>query len=113
MQAKHFIYIENQYFLGGSGEWQSLDTPDICNHLVPIEVRISWQAVSDVFLPLRLRRCLSSWISFGRASLLQIALKIVEKIRAGEHFAAYITIPLFPEGASPRPITALVRMLLH
>ena len=38
LQAKHFIYIENQYFLGGSGEWQDSTVKDICNQLIPIEV---------------------------------------------------------------------------
>ena len=32
---------------------------------------------------------------------LEIALKIAEKIRAGQAFAAYIVLPLWPEGAPP------------
>ena len=40
----------------------------------------------------------------------QIALKIAEKIRAGERFAAYITIPLFPEGV---PESGTVQEVLH
>ena len=40
----------------------------------------------------------------------QIALKISEKIRVGERFAAYITIPLFPEGV---PESGTVQEVLH
>ncbi len=62
-QAEHYIYIENQYFLGSSHCWEA-DRHAGATHLVPIE----------------------------------IALKIVSKIRDGERFMAYIVIPLFPEG---------------
>ena len=34
---------------------------------------------------------------------IEIALKIVSKIRDGERFMAYIVIPLFPEGALLEP----------
>ncbi|CAH8358597.1 unnamed protein product [Eruca vesicaria subsp. sativa] len=62
--AQHFIYIENQYFLGSSFNWDS--NKDLgANNLIPIE----------------------------------IALKIANKIRAREKFAAYIVIPMWPEGA--------------
>ncbi|CAL5331521.1 unnamed protein product [Camellia sinensis] len=61
--AQHFIYIENQYFIGSSYNWSS--HKDIgANNLIPME----------------------------------IALKIAEKIRARERFAAYIVIPMWPEG---------------
>ncbi|CAH8334094.1 unnamed protein product [Eruca vesicaria subsp. sativa] len=61
--AKHFIYIENQYFLGSSFNWDS--HKDLgANNLIPME----------------------------------IALKIASKIRAREKFAAYIVIPMWPEG---------------
>jgi phospholipase D1/2 len=61
--AQHFIYIENQYFLGSSFNWDS--NKDIgANNLIPIE----------------------------------IALKIASKIKANERFAAYIVIPMWPEG---------------
>ncbi|KAJ3687411.1 hypothetical protein LUZ61_016575 [Rhynchospora tenuis] len=61
--AQHFIYIENQYFLGSSFNWDS--NKDIgANNLIPIE----------------------------------IALKIANKIKANERFAAYIVIPMWPEG---------------
>ncbi|XP_062074177.1 phospholipase D gamma 1-like [Humulus lupulus] len=62
--AQHFIYIENQYFLGSSYNWAS--NKDLgANNLIPIE----------------------------------IALKIVNKIKANERFSAYIVIPMWPEGA--------------
>ena len=79
-QAEHFLYFENQYWLGGSGEWQSLETANICRHLVPIE----------------------------------IALKVSERIMAGQHFAAYCVIPLFPEGERLAfVIQCLCRVLMH
>ncbi|KAJ4832239.1 Phospholipase D beta 1 [Turnera subulata] len=61
--AQKFIYIENQYFLGSSFNWNS--HKDLgANNLIPME----------------------------------IALKIAEKIRRNERFAAYILIPMWPEG---------------
>lgn len=63
--AKHFIYFENQYFLGSSHMWESSQRGGFSGHLVAIE----------------------------------LAEKICSKIRRGERFAAYISIPLFPEGA--------------
>ncbi|KAL3814883.1 hypothetical protein ACJIZ3_016151 [Penstemon smallii] len=61
--AQHFIYIENQYFVGSSYNWNQYK--DIgANNLIPME----------------------------------IALKIAEKIRVHERFAAYIVIPMWPEG---------------
>ncbi|KAI5058237.1 hypothetical protein GOP47_0026407 [Adiantum capillus-veneris] len=72
--AQHFIYIENQYFLGSSFAWPSYKDAG-ANHLVPIE----------------------------------IALKIVSKIKAREHFAVYIVIPMWPEG---EPTTLAVQEIL-
>ncbi|NP_001275852.1 phospholipase D gamma [Citrus sinensis] len=66
--AQHFIYIENQYFLGSSFNWDS--HRDLgANNLIPME----------------------------------IALKIANKIRANERFAAYILIPMWPEGVTTSP----------
>eukprot|EP00245_Coleochaete_scutata_P013408 TRINITY_DN543_c1_g4_i4.p1 TRINITY_DN543_c1_g4~~TRINITY_DN543_c1_g4_i4.p1 ORF type:complete len:819 (-),score=153.50 TRINITY_DN543_c1_g4_i4:387-2843(-) len=63
--AQHFIYIENQYFLGSSYAWpENTDTGAV--NLIPME----------------------------------IALKTASKILAGERFAVYIVIPLWPEGDS-------------
>ncbi|KAK9277016.1 hypothetical protein L1049_006555 [Liquidambar formosana] len=67
--AQHFIYIENQYFLGSS---------------------YSWDSYRDL-----------AYILFARANNLmptEIALKIAKKIRANKRFAAYIVIPMWPEG---------------
>ncbi|KAJ0444383.1 putative phospholipase D [Helianthus annuus] len=61
--AQHFIYIENQYFIGSSFNWSSYRELG-ANNLIPME----------------------------------IALKIANKIRAHERFAAYIVIPMWPEG---------------
>ncbi|KAF0910720.1 hypothetical protein E2562_004710 [Oryza meyeriana var. granulata] len=72
--AQHFIYIENQYFLGSSYAWPSYVNSGADN-LVPIE----------------------------------LALKIASKIRAGERFAVYIVIPMWPEGV---PTAASVQEIL-
>ncbi|KMT12174.1 hypothetical protein BVRB_5g101220 [Beta vulgaris subsp. vulgaris] len=61
--AQHYIYIENQYFLGSSYNWDSYRDLG-ANNLIPVE----------------------------------IALKIASKIRAHERFAAYIVVPMWPEG---------------
>ncbi|KAL3527259.1 hypothetical protein ACH5RR_011915 [Cinchona calisaya] len=61
--AQHFIYIENQYFLGSSYAWPSYKDAG-ADHQIPME----------------------------------LALKIVSKIKAGERFAAYVVIPMWPEG---------------
>ncbi|XXG86315.1 hypothetical protein AAC387_Pa11g1234 [Persea americana] len=72
--AQHFIYIENQYFLGSSFGWPSYKNTEADN-LVPVE----------------------------------LALKIVSKIRAKERFAVYIVIPMWPEGD---PTSASVQEIL-
>ncbi|CAN4125181.1 unnamed protein product [Withania somnifera] len=61
--AQHFVYIENQYFIGSSYNWSQYNDVG-ANNLIPME----------------------------------IALKICEKIRAHQRFAAYIVIPMWPEG---------------
>ncbi|KAI6706737.1 hypothetical protein NL676_009699 [Syzygium grande] len=61
--AQHFIYIENQYFIGSSYNWNQHKNIG-ANNLIPME----------------------------------IALKIADKIRAHERFAAYIVVPMWPEG---------------
>ncbi|CAE6144450.1 unnamed protein product [Arabidopsis arenosa] len=73
--AQHFIYIENQYFIGSSYDWNA--HKDIgANNLIPME----------------------------------IALKIADKIRARERFAAYIVIPMWPEGV---PTGAATQRILY
>ncbi|KAL1343983.1 hypothetical protein HN51_017900 [Arachis hypogaea] len=61
--AQHFIYIENQYFIGSSFAWPSYK-----------------EAGADNLIPM------------------ELALKIVSKIRSKERFTVYIVIPMFPEG---------------
>ncbi|XP_057974308.1 phospholipase D delta-like [Malania oleifera] len=72
--AQHFIYIENQYFLGSSYAWPSYKHAGADN-LIPME----------------------------------LALKIVSKIRAKQRFAVYIVIPMWPEGV---PSSASVQEIL-
>ncbi|KAL0331337.1 UNVERIFIED_CONTAM: Phospholipase D beta 1 [Sesamum angustifolium] len=61
--AQHYIYIENQYFLGSSYNWAHYKDLG-ANNLIPME----------------------------------IAMKVANKIRARERFAAYIVVPMWPEG---------------
>lgn len=35
---------------------------------------------------------------------IELALKIVQKINAGQRFMAYVMLPLFPEGATEKPL---------
>ncbi|KAI9109272.1 hypothetical protein K1719_019895 [Acacia pycnantha] len=72
--AQHFIYIENQYFIGSSFAWPS-----------------SKEAGADNLIPM------------------ELALKIVSKIRANERFAVYVVIPMWPEGV---PSSAAVQEIL-
>ncbi|OMO75462.1 C2 calcium-dependent membrane targeting [Corchorus olitorius] len=72
--AQHFIYIENQYFLGSSYAWPAYK-----------------EAGADNLIPM------------------ELALKIVSKIRAKERFAVYIVIPMWPEGV---PSSASVQEIL-
>ncbi|GAV60514.1 PLDc domain-containing protein/PLD_C domain-containing protein [Cephalotus follicularis] len=73
--AERFIYIENQYFIGGCHLWEK-DRHCGCRNLIPIE----------------------------------IALKVVNKIKAKERFAVYIVMPMWPEGV---PESECVRDILH
>ena len=74
-RAERFIYIENQYFIGGCQLWEK-DRDCGCTNLIPIE----------------------------------IALKVVNKIKAKERFAVYIVIPMWPEGV---PKGEAVQDILH
>lgn len=76
--AQHFIYIENQYFIGSSYNWsQHKDVG--ANNLIPME----------------------------------IALKIADKIRAHERFAAYIVVPMWPEGVPTGAATQRILFWQH
>ncbi|XP_027356583.1 phospholipase D alpha 1-like isoform X2 [Abrus precatorius] len=68
-RARNFIYIENQYFIGSSYGWKATDNDII---------------VEDI----------------GALNLIpkELSLKIISKIEAGERFAVYVVIPMWPEG---------------
>ncbi|MCO5590754.1 hypothetical protein L7F22_044729 [Adiantum nelumboides] len=74
-RAKHFIYMENQYFVGSSASW-------------------------------------SSHQDAGAIQLIPMGLtqKIISKIEAGERFAVYVVIPMWPEGV---PESATVQAILY
>lgn len=74
-RAERFIYIENQYFIGGCHLWDK-DQHCGCINLIPVE----------------------------------LALKIASKIKAKQRFAAYIIIPMWPEGI---PGSEQVQDILH
>ncbi|CAI0471977.1 unnamed protein product [Linum tenue] len=76
--AQHFIYIENQYFIGSSYNWSSYKDLG-ANNLIPME----------------------------------IALKIADKIKAHERFAAYIVIPMWPEGVPTGAATQRILFWQH
>lgn len=67
-RAKDFIYLENQYFLGSSYAWTAEDGLKV-------------EDIDALHLIPR-----------------EISLKVVSKIEAGELFAAYVVIPMWPEG---------------
>jgi len=73
--AKNFIYMENQYFLGSAYAWKD-DQDTLSHHIVPQE----------------------------------ISQRIIEKIRMGEMFRAYILVPMFPEGD---PASAAIQEILR
>ncbi|KAK8948712.1 Phospholipase D alpha 1 [Platanthera zijinensis] len=79
-RAKNFIYIENQYFLGSSYAWKE-------------ERGIK---VDDI----------------GALHLIpkELALKIASKIEAGERFAVYVVMPMWPEGV---PESGSVQAILN
>ncbi|XP_050384992.1 phospholipase D gamma 1-like [Argentina anserina] len=76
--AQHFLYIENQYFIGSSYNWSQYKDLG-ANNLIPME----------------------------------IALKIAEKIRANQRFAAYIVIPMWPEGVPTGAATQRILFWQH
>uniref|UniRef100_A0A803NA72 BHLH domain-containing protein n=1 Tax=Chenopodium quinoa TaxID=63459 RepID=A0A803NA72_CHEQI len=82
--AQHFIYIENQYFLGSSYAW-----PNYKNAASVLTDNVL--AGADHLIPM------------------ELALKIVSKIRAKERFSVYVVIPMWPEGV---PTSASVQEIL-
>ncbi|KAL5199426.1 hypothetical protein ABZP36_020629 [Zizania latifolia] len=77
-RAKNFIYIENQYFIGSSFGWRRPDGKDPEN-------------VEAVHLIPR-----------------ELSFKIVSKIEAGERFAVYVVVPMWPEGNPHREPTQAI-----
>ncbi|CAN6336426.1 unnamed protein product [Urochloa humidicola] len=67
-RARSFIYIENQYFLGSSYCWKADGT------IKPEDI--------------------------GAMHLIpkELSMKVVSKIEAGERFAVYVVVPMWPEG---------------
>ncbi|KAJ6704538.1 PHOSPHOLIPASE D, partial [Salix viminalis] len=89
--AQHFIYIENQYFLGSSYYWPSYK----CRYKMDEESSLltsSSMTGADNLVPM------------------ELALKIAGKIRANERFSVYIVIPMWPEGV---PTSAPVQEILY
>ncbi|RCV44495.1 hypothetical protein SETIT_9G378300v2 [Setaria italica] len=67
-RARDFVYIENQYFLGSSYAWRQNDG-------------VTVEAINALHLIPK-----------------ELSLKIVSKIEAGERFAVYVVLPMWPEG---------------
>ncbi|KAJ9448882.1 Phospholipase D alpha 1, partial [Diplonema papillatum] len=86
-KAERFIYLENQYFMGASKWWLQGNTK--------VEAFLSKFVEDDN--------------SVNRVPLM-IVRRIVKAIKAKTRFAAYITIPLFPEG---EPDSAAMQEILY
>ncbi|KAK3147045.1 hypothetical protein QOZ80_3BG0277350 [Eleusine coracana subsp. coracana] len=67
-RARDFIYIENQYFLGSSYAWRRDDGVGV-------------DGINALHLIPK-----------------ELSLKIISKIEAGERFAVYVVVPMWPEG---------------
>uniref|UniRef100_A0A0D9VUU3 Phospholipase D n=1 Tax=Leersia perrieri TaxID=77586 RepID=A0A0D9VUU3_9ORYZ len=67
-RARDFIYIENQYFLGSSYAWRGGEG-------------VAVESINALHLIPK-----------------ELSLKIVSKIEAGERFAVYVVVPMWPEG---------------
>ncbi|KQK21427.1 phospholipase D alpha 1 isoform X2 [Brachypodium distachyon] len=78
-RARDFIYIENQYFLGSSYAWRRDDG-------------VTVEDINALHLIPK-----------------ELSLKIVSKIEAGERFAVYVVVPMWPEGV---PESASVQAIL-
>ncbi|CAL4914730.1 unnamed protein product [Urochloa decumbens] len=67
-RARDFIYIENQYFLGSSYAWNQNDG-------------VAVESINALHLVPK-----------------ELSLKIASKVEAGERFAVYVVVPMWPEG---------------
>ncbi|OEL16526.1 Phospholipase D delta [Dichanthelium oligosanthes] len=83
--AQHFVYIENQYFIGSSYYWSA-------HRSAGYDLNILVETGAENLIPI------------------ELAIKIVRKIKAKEKFAAYIVIPMWPEG---NPTTAAMQEILY
>ncbi|KAI5019991.1 hypothetical protein ZWY2020_044879 [Hordeum vulgare] len=78
-RARDFIYIENQYFLGSSYAWRRDDG-------------VTVEDINALHLIPK-----------------ELSLKIVSKIEAGERFAVYVVVPMWPEGVPESgPVQAIL-----
>ncbi|CAN6284481.1 unnamed protein product [Urochloa humidicola] len=68
-RARDFIYIENQYFLGSSYAWAQGDGG------------VAVESINALHLIPK-----------------ELSLKIASKVEAGERFAVYVVVPMWPEG---------------
>lgn len=109
--AQNFIYIENQYFLGSSYAWPSYKNAGKHIYIYISFTRLCLVVYINSFNLFKM--CiLHIYIYIGADNLIpmELALKIVSKIRAGERFCVYVIIPMWPEGV---PSSAAVQEILY
>lgn len=101
--AQHFIYIENQYFLGSSYAWPTYKNagmnssdkfflqPHFWGYVNLLDISCGWLCwIGPIIF----------YLGADHLIPMELALKIASKIRARERFAVYIVIPMWPEGVS-------------
>ncbi|GFY99606.1 phospholipase D beta 1 [Actinidia rufa] len=100
--AQHFIYIENQYFIGSSYNWSSYkDIATGKTFSIGESIYVEALVGLSLFKPASSQKSsIDGVVAQVQNNLIpmEIALKIAEKIRANERFAAYIVVPMWPEG---------------
>ena len=131
--AQHFVYIENQYFLGSSYNWPKYTTAGT----VPL---IFYCIYVSLLANIIMQACTSadsiSYLGFYDANMLywgtqsgvlnkitkwtcqtganhlipmELTLKICSKIREGKRFSVYVVIPMWPEGiADSAPVQEIL-----
>lgn len=87
--AQHFIYIENQYFLGSSYNWPDYKTAGA----FPFSSVPLYNSFSILYAYLLL-----DGAGANHLIPMELALKICSKIKEDKRFAVYIVIPMWPEG---------------
>ncbi|MQL91448.1 hypothetical protein Taro_024056 [Colocasia esculenta] len=115
--AKHFIHIENQYFLGSSFSWPSYKNPGSITLPFAIFLKDAYLAKYYTCNHKHKQICYLVSLAFlgtltGADNLIpmELALKIADKIRAKERFAVYVVIPMWPEGV---PTAGSVQEILY